>query len=278
VNGFGQADPLPSADAVWALEISLDVQIAHGVCPNCKILLVEAASSSVSDLVVAVDSAARLGATVISNSWGVKEFSAEKSLDSFFNRPGVAITAASGDAGYKVEWPAASPYVTAVGGTTLTLSRRGARVSESAWAGSGSGCSAFEPKPAWQTDVGCSRRTVPDVSVVGNPATGAAIYSSFGSSSQRGWYKIGGTSLGAPFVAAVYALANNRSHTDAGSYPYANSESLFDIQTGANGTCSPAYLCTAGLGYDGPTGLGSPNGVAGFTTPTAAPGTDGALS
>ena len=264
VNGAGRRAPLPASNALWALETSLDVEVAHAICSNCKILLVEAASSSVNDLVAAVDSAAKLGADVISNSWVVKEFRGETALDSHFNLPGIAITAASGDTGYGVNWPAASPYVTAVGGTTLDLDSSNVRVSESAWELGGSGCSAYESKPAWQSDSGCRQRTVPDVAAVADPNTGAAVYDYYGYSGRRGWFKVGGTSLAAPIVAAIYALAGNASEVVAGSYPYTRSSSLFDVREGANGKCSAAYLCTAAAGYDGPTGLGTPTGVAGF--------------
>ena len=263
VNGLGQARPLPPANATWALETSLDVQIAYAVCPNCKILLVEAASASVLDLLDAVDSAVALGANEVSNSWVVDEFSSETILDSRLDHPGVVITAASGDRANRVQWPASSPFVTAVGGTTLTMLGN-VRVSESAWQLGGSGCSRYESKPTWQIDSGCSRRMVPDVSAVGDPSTGAAVYDSYGYSSRRGWFKTGGTSFGAPIIAAVYALAGNADQVVAGSYPYAHSGSLFDVRSGANGSCSPSYLCTTGTGYDGPTGVGSPNGTSGF--------------
>ena len=264
VNGLGQANSLPRVDSSWALETSLGVQVAHGVCPNCRILLVEATSDSLVDLLAAVDTAANLGANEISISWGVAEFSTESLYDFHFNRPGIAITASSGDSGYGVEWPAASPYVTAVGGTTLTLKTSGARAGEKAWKNGGSGCSAFEPKPNWQKDEGCPRRTVPDVAVVADPATGAAVYSSNSDSASGRWLEIGGTSLGAPLVAAIYALSGDADQVVASSHPYAHASALFDVLAGSNGDCSPDYLCTAGVGYDGPTGLGSPNGIAGF--------------
>lgn len=264
VNGAGKKAPLPDRNALWALEASLDVEVTHAVCPNCKILLVEAASGSISDLVSAVDTAVRLGADVISNSWVVDEFRGETALDWHFNRSGIAITAASGDTGYGVKWPAASRFVTAVGGTTLELDSSNARVSETAWELGGSGCSVYESKPAWQSDSGCARRTVPDVAAVADPETGAAVYDSYGYSGRHGWLKVGGTSLGAPIVAAIYALAGNAGKVVSGSHSYAHASSLFDVQQGANGTCSPAYLCTAAAGYDGPTGIGSPQGVKGF--------------
>lgn len=264
VNGTGKKAPIPGGNALWALETSLDVEVAHAVCSNCKILLVEAASSSVNDLSAAVDTAAQLGADVISNSWVVKEFRGETALDRHLNHPGIAITAASGDTGYGVKWPAASPYVTAVGGTTLDLDSTNARVSESAWEQGSSGCSAYESKPTWQSDNGCKQRTVPDVAAVANPDTGAAVYDSYGYSGRRGWYDVGGTSLAAPIVAAIYALAGNADNVVYGSYPYAHSSALFDIQSGTNGTCALTYLCTSAAGYDGPTGLGTPAGTTGF--------------
>ena len=261
VNQKGQQSGYPRADSGWALEISLDVQVAHAICQNCKILLVEARSSRGSDLIAAEQTAFALGASVVSNSWGGGEFSGEASYDSSFQKANVPVTVSSGDSGYGVEWPASSNVVTAVGGTTLTLDGSGNRVSETAWSGAGSGCSAYEPKPAWQHDTGCARRTVADVSADADPASGASVYDSTPYQGQTGWYKVGGTSLSAPLVAAVYALAG------AGvgpSYPYGHAGSLFDVKSGSNGSCGGSYLCTAVTGFDGPTGLGSPNGLGGF--------------
>ncbi len=259
----------PRANSGWALEISLDVQIAHAVCPNCKILLVEASSASFSNLLAAEDYATS-HANVVSNSWGGSEFSSEtsSSYDGHFNHPGVPITVSSGDSGYGVEYPAASRYVTAVGGTTLNLNADNTRASETVWNNSsgapGSGCSAYETKPTWQTDTGCTRRTVADVSADADPYTGASVYDSTPYSGQSGWFQVGGTSLASPLIAAVYALAGNGNSISAPSYAYANSASLFDVTSGNNGTCSPGYLCTAGTGYDGPTGLGTPIGTGAF--------------
>ena len=264
VNQKGGAS-YPRANQGWALEISLDVQAAHAVCPRCSILLVEASSNSFSNLLAAEDYATA-HASVVSNSWGGSEFSGETgaSYDGHFNRPGVPITVSSGDAGYGVEFPAASPYVTAVGGTTLTLNPDGTRAAESVWSGAGSGCSAYEAKPSWQTDTGCTRRSVADVSADADPNTGASVYDSYGYSGKKGWFQVGGTSLSAPLVAGVYALAGNAGSTLYGSYPYAHVASLYDVLTGANGSCSGSYLCTAGAGYDGPSGLGTPIGITGF--------------
>ena len=258
----------PSSNGGWALEISLDVQVAHAACPNCKILLVEASSNSFANLLAAEDYATS-HATVISNSWGGSESSSETGYDSHFNKP-VPITVSSGDNGYGVEYPASSQYVTAVGGSTLKLTSNNTRSSETAWSGAGSGCSAYEPKPLWQHDTGCARRAVADVSADADPNTGAAVYDStryctfLFFNCTTGWYQVGGTSLAAPLVAAVYALAGNSGSTTYGSFPYAHSGSLFDVLSGSNGSCGGSYLCTAGAGYDGPTGLGTPNGTGGF--------------
>jgi subtilase family serine protease len=248
--------PPPSAD--WSLEISLDLDMVSAVCPNCKILLVESNTNLDSDLYTAEDTAARLGANTISNSWGGSEYSGETTDDAHFNHPGVAITASSGDNGYGVSFPAASRYLTAVGGTSLTRGGGTRGWTESAWSGAGSGCSAYEAKPSWQTDSGCSRRTVADVSAVADPNTGVAVM--YGGL----WWTVGGTSASSPIVASVYALAGNASTVNAGSYPYSHTSGLFDVTSGSNGTCSPSYLCHGAAGYDGPTGLGTPNGVSGF--------------
>ncbi len=254
----------PRADQGWALEISLDVQIAHAACPNCKILLVEAKTNSFANLLAAEDYATA-HATVVSDSWGGSEFSTEtsSSFDGHFNRPGIPITVSSGDSGFGVEYPAASRYVTAVGGTTLNLNPDNTRASETVWSGAGSGCSAYEPKPSWQTDAGCPSRTVADVAADANPNTGASVYDSYGYQGQKGWFRVGGTSLAAPLIASVYALAGNGSSTTYGSYPYTQSSLLYDVTSGSNGSCG-GYLCTTGPGYDGPTGLGTPDGVGGF--------------
>jgi subtilase family serine protease len=253
---------VPRGDQGWALEISLDVQTAHEICQNCKILLVEAKSSSFANLLAAEDYAAA-HATEISNSYGGSESSGDTGYDSHFDHPGIPITVSSGDGGYGVEYPAASPYVTAVGGTTLRLNQDNTRATETAWAGAGSGCSAFEPKPAWQTDAGCANRAVADVSADADPSTGASVYDSYGYQGRKGWFQVGGTSLAAPLVAGVYALAGNASSTIHGSSPYSNPGSLYDVLTGSSGSCG-SYLCNAGSGYDGPTGLGTPNGLGGF--------------
>jgi subtilase family serine protease len=253
----GSLPPAPNPD--WSLEISLDVDMVSAVCPNCHILLVEANTNLDSDLYASVDTAARLGANAISNSWGGDESADETTNDVHFDHPGIAITASSGDNGFGVSYPASSPLVTAVGGTSLTRDTSTARGwTEAAWSGAGSGCSAFEPKPAWQTDTGCANRTVADVSAVADPDTGVNVLF------MGAWVTVGGTSASSPIIASVYGLAGNAAATNAGSFPYAHTVSLFDVTSGTNGACSPAYLCTGGPGYDGPTGLGTPNGAGAF--------------
>ncbi|HEY4018450.1 MAG TPA: S53 family peptidase [Pseudonocardiaceae bacterium] len=281
VNGSGQASPLPAADAGWAEEESLDVDMVSAICPDCHIMLVEGASANDADLMTAENSAAATpGVVAISNSFGEADNSGETAEDSAFHHPGVAITASSGDSGYGVEWPAASPYVTAVGGTSLSKASNSRGWSETAWSSAGSGCSAYEAKPAWQTDSGCAKRTVADVSAVADPNTGVAVYDTYntcGSSSfcdllielglvtgADGWVQVGGTSASSPIVASVYAQAGNATSVVAGSYPYGHASALNDVTSGSNGSCSGSYLCTAGPGYDGPTGLGTPNGTGAF--------------
>ncbi len=278
VNQNGAASPLPTADAGWSEEISLDLDAVSAACPSCHILLVEASTPDNDPLMTAVDTAVRLGASSVSNSYGGAEDSSILAEDSHLNHPGVAITASSGDDGYGVSWPASSPYVTAVGGTTLTKASNARGYTETAWSGAGSGCSAYEPKPSWQQDTGCAKRTVADVSADADPNSGLGVYDTYntcGSSSYcdflislgaaqglDGWAQVGGTSLSSPLIASVYALAGNS--VTASSYPYAHTGSLNDVTSGSNGSCSGSYLCTAGAGYDGPTGLGTPNGTGGF--------------
>jgi len=281
VNGNGQSSPLPAADYGWAEEESLDLDMVSAICPGCKILLVEAAGADTASLTTAEDTAAATpGVASISNSWGAAEDSSTLAADPHFNHPGVAITASSGDSGYGVSWPAASQYVTAVGGTSLKTASNARGWTETAWSGAGSGCSTQEQKPAWQTDSGCSHRTVTDVSAVADPNTGVAVYDTANScgtgawcdlllslglaTGADGWVQVGGTSASSPIIASVYALAGNTGSVQYGHQPYLNTGALFDVTSGSNGTCTPTYLCTAGAGYDGPTGLGTPNGTGAF--------------
>jgi subtilase family serine protease len=271
VNQSGVQGSYPANNQGWGLEVSLDLDMVSAVCPKCHVLLVEATSNANANLYAAVDTAARLGATAISNSYGGSESSTDPSTNVHYNHPGIPITVSSGDSGYGVEYPAASPYVTAVGGTTLNRASNARGWSESAWSGAGSGCSAYEPKQSWQTDGGCARRTVADVSAVADPNTGVAVYDSNCSFVNqligqcfKGWGVVGGTSASSPIVASVYALAGNGASVTYGSFPYSHTSALNDVTSGSNGSCGGTYLCTGVAGFDGPTGLGTPNGTGAF--------------
>jgi subtilase family serine protease len=262
VNQNG-ATSYPRNNGSWSQEISLDLDMVSAACSRCHILLVEANSPTYTNLGTAVNTAVRLGATEVSNSYGGSEFSSETAYDSFYNHPGVAVTVSSGDNGYGVQYPAASPYVTAVGGTSLSHAANTRGWSETAWSGAGSGCSSYEPKSSWQSDCGGGHRTVADASAVADPNTGVAVYDSYGNG---GWLVFGGTSVASPIISSTYALAGNAASVTYGSYSYAHTASLNDVVSGTNSTngCSPSYLCTAGPGYDGPTGNGTPKGAGGF--------------
>jgi len=258
VNQAGASSPLPAPNAGWAGEIALDVDMVSAVCPQCAILLVEATSSYTSDLGTAVDTAVALGAKFVSNSYGGGDSAGQAY---HFDHPGVVITASTGDNGYGVSFPASAPTVTAVGGTRLVRSATTRGWSESAWSGAGSGCSSVFAKPAIQNLVstGCATRAVADVSTVADPGTGVAVY-------HGGWGVYGGTSASSPIVSAVYALAGTPGASDYPStYPYQHSDSLNDVTTGTNGSCGATALCTARAGWDGPTGLGTPDGAAAFS-------------
>jgi subtilase family serine protease len=258
----------PTADSGWAGEISLDVDMVSAVCPNCRILLVEAASATMSDLGTAVNQAVARGAKFVSNSYGGAEDSSIGSADAqYFDHPGVAITASAGDSNTGASFPATSQYVTAVGGTALKRDSSARGWSETVWRtssteGTGSGCSAYIAKPSWQHDTGCSRRMEADVSAVADPATGVAVYQTYGG---NGWSVYGGTSASSPIIASIWALAGAPNAGDgANQYPYNHTGSFNDVVSGNNGSCSVAYFCNATTGYDGPTGWGTPIGTAGF--------------
>ncbi|MET9456433.1 S53 family peptidase [Streptomyces canus] len=270
VSQTGSTTSLPTADAGWSEEISLDLDMVSAIAPNAKILLVEAKSATMANLGKAVNEAVTLGAKFVSNSYGGSESSSDTSYDSsYFNHPGVAITVSAGDEGYGAEYPAASKYVTSVGGTALSTSSNTRGWTESVWKtssteGTGSGCSSYDAKPSWQTDTGCTKRMISDVSAVADPATGVSVYDSYGVTA--GWYTFGGTSASSPIIAAVYALAGTPGSSDyPAQYPYAHTSSLNDVTSGNNGSCSTSYFCTATSGYDGPTGWGTPKGVSAFT-------------
>jgi N-acetylneuraminic acid mutarotase len=257
--------PPPNDD--WVSEITLDLDAVSATCPGCHILLVEANDDSTSSgsLLTAVQTARTMGAKFISMSWGGSEDGTENSQDSqYFDYPGIAFTASSGDYGYGVIYPSTSQYAISVGGTTLTSATGTTRGwSESAWDGTGSGCSADVTKPLFQAGISaCSTRADTDLSADADPNTGLAIYNTY---SDAGWDVIGGTSLSAPIIASIYALAGTpAAGTFPASYPYEDQHQATDINdvtSGSNGSCSPAVLCTAGAGWDGPTGLGTPEGT-----------------
>ncbi|HEY3811606.1 MAG TPA: S53 family peptidase [Caulobacteraceae bacterium] len=260
VNEFGQTTNLPRQNTGWAQETALDLDMVSAMCPNCHIVLVEASSSSYNDLAQAEMEAASLGAHAISNSYGGGE-SGTQSFEAAYNHPGVAITVSSGDSGYGVQFPASSPHVTAVGGTHLVRTSGGRGWSETTWVDGGSGCSTVYAKPSWQHDTLCSKRMEADVSAVADPNTGVAVFGPTGGVAS-GWMVFGGTSVAAPLVAGVYGV--NGGSVNYGSNPYGATTALNDVTSGSNGSCGGTYFCTAGAGYDGPTGLGTPNGVTAF--------------
>ena len=269
VNQVGVQGNYPKQNTGWAQEAALDLDMVSAMCQDCKIILVEANSNSNADLGASVNTAASLGAHVISNSYGGGE-TGSTAYEANYNHAGVAITASSGDSGYGVQFPASSPHVIAVGGTSLMRSASTRGWTETVWSGAGSGCSTLYAKPTWQTDPLCGRRMEADVSAVADPATGVAVYGP----SRRGssWLVFGGTSVAAPLVGGIYGV--NGGPVNYGSNPYANVSSLYDVTSGSNGSCGGTYFCTAsspsapngnnGTTYDGPTGLGTPNGVAPF--------------
>jgi subtilase family serine protease len=265
VNQNGSTSSLPRTNGGWAQEISLDIDMVSAICPNCHILLVEASSASFANLGTAVNTAAATpGVVAISNSYGGSDAS-DASYGSYYNHPGIAVTASSGDSGYGASYPASSHYVTAVGGTTLTTASTTRGWAETAWSGAGSGCSAYNTAltGAASFDTGCAKRAEADVSAVANPSTGVAVYDSTAYQGLSGWLVFGGTSVSAPIIGSVYALAGNTASID-NNYPYTHSSSLWDVTSGSNGTCPTSQWCNARVGWDGPTGLGTPNGIGAF--------------
>jgi hypothetical protein len=262
VDQRGRTGRPPRPNEGWAGEIALDLEMVSAVCPRCSILLVESDSASSPDMIAATRTAVASGAGFLSLSWGGKEAVDDVYTDAdVFHQPGVAIAVSSGDYGYGVGYPASSPYVTAVGGTSLSRTTTGRKWAEKAWDGAGSGCAGYAAKPVFQRDKLCAGRTEADVSAVADPATGVAVYHTYGAD---GWKVMGGTSASAPIIAGVYALAGRLpAGSAANALPYRAPSALNDVTAGANGACTTA-LCRAGSGYDGPTGLGTPQGVAGF--------------
>jgi len=273
VNQNGKAHPLPAGNQNWGVEISLDLDMVSAVCPKCHILLVEAKNNSTANLGTAVNRAVKMGAKFVSNSWGGPEFSGENHFSHFFNHPGRVINFASGDLGFGTTFPADLQYVTSVGGTHL-VHKAGARGwSESVWGsasggnGTASGCSNGQAKPSWQNQDrkagGCFTRTENDVAAVADPATGVIVFDTFG---EPGGIEVGGTSASTPIITGIYALSGSpKTNTYPAEYSYLRKGHLFDVIGGANGNCG-TYLCQGLAGFDGPTGLGTPNGIMAFGT------------
>ncbi len=264
----------------WIGETSLDLDMVSAICPNCHILLVEANNEEPLSLLASDNEAAKLGATEISDSWAFPETGSYTEDNSYVDHPGIPIAAAGGDQGYEVKFPAASPYVIAVGGTTLTKASNSRGWEETAWLYTGSGCSKYQPKPSWQTaSPSCSYRTTNDVAAVASNETPVSVYDSYYPLEGNGehWGYGDGTSAATPIVASTMALANAYTKSLPGAealYLEALQNGtgvLDDIVSGSNGSCGGSYLCTAGVGYDGPTGLGSLWGVPSVTQtlPTA---------
>ncbi|HEY5516610.1 MAG TPA: hypothetical protein VIK12_10440 [Pengzhenrongella sp.] len=252
---------LPSADAGWSNEIDLDLQAASAVCPMCSILLLEATSAWIADLGTAVTTASNTAHVyAISNSYGSGDYpgSYAPAYDTAAKK-GIAVTASAGDGGYGLLFPASATNVIGVGGTTLSVDATGVRTSETVWSGTGSGCSVYNAAPAWQSIPGnpcAGKKAVADLSADADPNSGLAIYTTY--SEVTGYWVFGGTSLSSPLVAALYAMQGGyNASTPAGQYAWAAGTPYYDVTSGSNGTCSPSVLCTARVGWDGPTGRGS---------------------
>jgi subtilase family serine protease len=257
---------LPRFDSGWAGEQALDVDAVSAICPDCKIVVVQAKTASIANLGTAVSTAARqAGVVAVSNSYGGGDLS-DATYGSYYNHPGIAVTASTGDNGYQGgSFPASSQYVTAVGGTTLVAAGNARGWSESAWGGAGSGCSTVNAAlaAAASYDTGCAKRAIADVSAAADPNQGGMAVYYPTSRNASTWAQVGGTSESAPIIASVYALSGNTSGY-ANATPYANSGALFDVTSGSNGSCPTTQWCNARSGWDGPTGLGSPNGTGAF--------------
>ena len=258
---------LPRFNTGWAGEQALDVDAVSAICPDCKILVVQAKSASIVDLGTAVNTAAKqAGVVAVSNSYGGGDL-ADATYGSYYNHPGIAVTASTGDNGYQGgSFPASSTYVTAVGGTSLFAASGTTRGwTESAWSGAGSGCSTVNAAlaAASGSNTGCAKRAIADVSAAADPSNGGMAVYYPTSKSASTWAQVGGTSESAPIIASVYALSGNTAGY-ANAIPYSHTASLFDVSTGSNGTCPTTQWCNARTGWDGPTGLGTPNGTGAF--------------
>ena len=264
VNEQGASAPLPP-DQFWGIEISLDLDMVSAACPQCHIVLVEADAATPGDLATSVNTAVAAGANEVSNSYGTLEQNGTNAFAADYSHPGVAIVASSGDASFSLpQMPADLQSVIAVGGTSLSKATNARGWTESAWIGASSGCSAWVDKPSWQSDPDCPGRMIADVSADADPNTGPAVYDGYDGG---GWGVGGGTSAASPFIAAAIALAGNPARYPNASYFYSHASQLNDVTTGNNIShidCGGDYQCNAMPGYDGPTGLGSPNGITAF--------------
>jgi subtilase family serine protease len=262
VNQTGGTKP-PKTNTGWDQEQALDLDMVSSMCPNCKILLVQASSTSYANLGQAVNEAAAKGAHVISNSYGGSE-GGTSSYEPDYNHAGVAVVASAGDSGYGAQFPATSPHVTAAGGTSLTMSGN-TRVSETVWSGTGSGCSTVYQAPTWQVGTAanslCKMRMETDASAVADPNTGVAVYGPPGGT-RSAWMVFGGTSVASPLLGGIYGERNDA--VNYASSIYSHTGAFHDITSGSNGSCSGTYYCTAETGYDGPTGWGTPSGDTAF--------------
>ncbi len=271
VNQSGQSSPLPKPDQKWAEEISLDLDMVSAACPRCRIVLVESDGAPrnptdpiSSNLMAAEQAALSLSPAAVSNSWGYREQQSQTTFDPTLQASaGTAVVAAAGDGGYGTEWPASASNVISVGGTVLAQDAATARGwSEKAWTGTGSGCSRFEAQPAWQLGLvpTCGRRVMNDVAAV---AKGIAVYDTYKDS---GWMVFRGTSASAPMVAAMIALAGGQVDSPEQLYEISQADpgAFNDVTAGSNGSCKPRILCHAQVGWDGPTGLGTPSGLSAF--------------
>ena len=257
---------LPRFNTGWAGEQALDVDAVSAICPDCKILVVQAKSASIADLGTAVNTASKqAGVVAISNSYGGGDLS-DATYGANYNHPGIAVTASTGDNGYQGgSFPASSSYVTAVGGTTLTSAANTRGWNETAWSGAGSGCSTVNTAlaAASASGTGCAKRAIADVSAAADPSNGGMAVYYPTSQNASTWAQVGGTSESAPIIASVYALSGNTAGY-ANATPYSHTASLFDVTAGSNGTCPTTQWCNSRTGWDGPTGLGTPNGTGAF--------------
>jgi subtilase family serine protease len=252
--------PPSRVDTGWDQEQALDLDMVSAACPNCKILLVQATSPSFSNLWTAVDYAKTQGVKAISNSYGAADASSYSAYDSHYSGNNIAITVSTGDSGYGAQWPATAPGAIAVGGTSLRAGGGTRGWTETVWDGAGSGCGLGHGKPTWQNGVtdACGGRMEADISAVADPNTGVAVYGPASRNTSQ-WMVFGGTSASAPLVGAMFALRNG--NINAASSIYSHTGNLNDVTSGSNGTCPVSYYCNAQAGYDGPTGLGTPNGT-----------------